>query len=64
MYAERMAAEATARGDHEAVKYWLHIKAIVDEAPPLAPETRAKLRILLRPAPVAEPTAPSLKKAA
>lgn len=51
MYAERMAAEAEARGDHAKVRFWMRIKAKVDEAPPLAPEQLAQLRILLTPTP-------------
>lgn len=51
-WAERKAREAEACGDTHAVAYWLHIKATVDKAPPLSEAQKAKLRILLRPAPV------------
>lgn len=50
MYAERMAAEARARGDEAKAAYWDRIRAKVDEAPPLDAETRSRLAVLLRPA--------------
>lgn len=46
--AEKKIREAEAIGDHKRADYWRHIKALVDEAPPLAAETKATLRILLR----------------
>jgi hypothetical protein len=48
-HADRMIAEAEARGDAAAVRYWRRIRARVDGAPPLGPELRDRLRILLRP---------------
>jgi hypothetical protein len=57
MHAARMAAEAEARGDTAKAKFWLRIKAKVDEAPPLSPEQSAQLRILLAPAPVLKQSA-------
>jgi hypothetical protein len=54
MHAARMAAEAEARGDTAKARFWLRIKARVDEAPPLSPEQSARLRILLAPAPAAQ----------
>ena len=50
-HAARMAAEAQARGDTAKARFWLRIKARVDEAPPLSPEQSAQLRILLAPSP-------------
>lgn len=41
-----------------------YVARIADSAPPLTSEQRSRLRILLRPAPVADSTAPPLKNAA
>jgi hypothetical protein len=50
-WAERKAAEAEAEGNHARAQYYRDIKALVDEAPPFTEEQKAKLRVLLRPAP-------------
>lgn len=47
MDAVQLAAEAAARGDKAGETYWLHVARVVDEAPPLAPEQVAKLRVLI-----------------
>lgn len=49
MYAERMATEARAAGDAARARYWERVARRVDEAPPLTPEQRDRLRVLLRP---------------
>ena len=50
MYAETKANEALAAGDMPGFEYWSHIRKTVDAAPPLAPEIRDRLSVLLRPA--------------
>lgn len=47
MYAEQRAAEAAERGDAAGQAYWLHVKNLVDQAPPLSPEQMARLRVLV-----------------
>lgn len=47
MDAEQLAAEAAARGDKAGEAYWLHVLAIVNEAPPLSAEQAARLRVLI-----------------
>lgn len=56
-YAERMAREATQRGDAPKAAYWLRIKAVVDTAPELGQAQKDQLRILLAPAAVVARTA-------
>lgn len=51
MYAAQQADEAEARGDYAKAQFWRQIAAKVDEAPPLTPELRDRLRVLLRPGP-------------
>lgn len=50
MYAEAKANEALAAGDMKAFEFWMAVKKDVDAAPPLAPEIRDRLSVLLRPA--------------
>ena len=50
MYAEAKANEALATGDMRGYEYWMRVKAEVDKAPPLVPEIRDRLSVLLRPA--------------
>lgn len=47
MNAADLAAEAAARGDKASEAYWLHVQAVVDQAPPLSPEQISKLRVLI-----------------
>ncbi len=47
MNAEELAAECEARGDMAGARYWRHVQAVVDEAPPLSPEQVARLRVLV-----------------
>jgi hypothetical protein len=47
MNAEKLAAEAAARGDKAGERYWLGVARVVDEAPPLSPEQIARLRVLI-----------------
>ncbi|MDK1344168.1 hypothetical protein QNO09_12815 [Streptomyces sp. 378] len=47
MDAEKLAAEAAARGDKAGETYWLHVLKLVNEAPPLGPETVARLQVLI-----------------
>lgn len=49
MYAAQKIAEALERGDERAAAYWQRIKDLVDQAPPLSPEQRDRLRVLLQP---------------
>lgn len=60
---ERMAAEAEAAGDHAGSRYWRSLKALVDQAPPLTPAQKAKLRVLMRPSSTVEATVPPLRPA-
>lgn len=48
MYAEMMANKALEAGDMRGFNYWTSIKKTVDAAPPLAPEIRDRLTVLLR----------------
>lgn len=54
-YAADKIAEAEAAGDHAAYRFWSRVKADVDAAPPLSPDQRDRLRVLLR----RTPTKPS-----
>jgi hypothetical protein len=45
--AEKLAAEAAARGDKAGERYWLHVAHVVDQAPPLSPEQISRLRVLI-----------------
>ena len=56
-YSERMIREAEERGDQAAAAIWRHVKANVDQAPPLTQSQKDKLRVLLAPAAVADCTA-------
>ena len=57
-HADRMIAEAGARGDMAKVRFWTRIKAEVDLAPAFDQETKDRLRILLAaPAPAQKRTA-------
>ncbi|WP_169316749.1 hypothetical protein [Actinacidiphila oryziradicis] len=47
MNAEAKAAEAAARGDKTGEAYWLHVKKVVDQAPPLSNEQVSRLRVLI-----------------
>ncbi|MFE5139280.1 hypothetical protein ACFRDV_16655 [Streptomyces fagopyri] len=52
MTAREKAAEAASRGDVTTERFWLNVAEVVDQAPPLAPEQAARLRILVAPNPV------------
>jgi hypothetical protein len=45
--AEQMAAECEARGDTAGARYWRHVEAVVNEAPPLSPEQVSRLQVLI-----------------
>lgn len=47
MNAEELAAECEARGDMAGARYWQHVQAVVEEAPPLSPEQISRLRVLI-----------------
>ncbi|MET9762057.1 hypothetical protein ABZ016_23875 [Streptomyces sp. NPDC006372] len=47
MDAEKLAAEAAARGDKAGEAYWLGVQRLVNEAPPLSPEQVARLQVLI-----------------
>ncbi|MFI2202650.1 hypothetical protein ACH47Z_18095 [Streptomyces sp. NPDC020192] len=47
MNAEELAAECEARGDMAGARYWRHVEAVVNAAPPLCPEQVARLRVLI-----------------
>lgn len=47
MNARQLAADAAARGDRAGEQYWLHVQAVVDQAPPLSPEQVSRLRVLI-----------------
>lgn len=65
MYAASKANEALVAGDMRGFEYWMHVKAEVDKAPPLAPEIRDRLSVLLRPAlPDRMPPRPPKRQAA
>ena len=56
-HADRVIADALGRGDTVTAERWRRIKARVDEAPPLTPEQRDRLAVLLRPVPAVSPLA-------
>ncbi|MEU0588274.1 hypothetical protein [Streptomyces sp. NPDC006132] len=47
MDAEKLAAEAAARGDKAGEAYWLGVLKCVNEAPPLSPEQVGRLQVLI-----------------
>jgi hypothetical protein len=47
MDAEKLAAEAAARGDKAGEAYWLRVQRLVNEAPPLSPEQVGRLQVLI-----------------
>lgn len=51
MMAADRAALAREQGDQRTADYWQAISDLVDQAPPLSPSQRDRLRVLLRPEP-------------
>lgn len=51
LFEDRQIRLALERGDQAEADFWRRVKADVDEAPPLSPEVRDRLAVLLRPAP-------------
>lgn len=51
MNARERAALAAEQGDSATAAYWTRIAEVVDKAPPLSPEQKSILSVLLRPDP-------------